>query len=572
MRNTPKKSMGKAKKREKKEEKSAIETEKEIRQQSKQKVAGWLIDHGFQLSQKNVPGFLAFELFRALHAYVTNANLQGVQEGIKQGGNAIGDILNFQLGSGTTLSDIADLLASEEKPSFQKKGEKQKWQPANRKNSTLTAAIEIKNLLEAAVTKGNSNPQGTNISENSENSENMGKESSDNEGLLEQNRKNNAKSTIKSNKKTDTVKETPKSEEKIQTGEIETKIDKETELHNPQAEPKETTQTKSKTSEKRTTQGVLPEKQQRRQEKKKKKEQAKLEKERQEQQKVLEKQKKSNKVEKPEAVKKVEQTKTGEAEKIESMEKTQKPAEQKDQKIEKTSKNFQRNKLIPKKQGLPRSPSWNFEDVNKGERKSIENIMGTKNDKESQTLDLEPLQSPNATFDKRTQTPRAWQQIHRVNPPRLQFFHDEKQNVSVDPTPPKNKNSLMSPKDSTVSILPDTWECKKLWDEENYRVFEEESKKSNPNLTLTTNNEQNILHYYARFGKIGEIENLYATHSDTFKQLLNSPDNGGWTPLHLAVKYGGFSTVKLLELKHFKTKYNFMFFHRYCIILRVLLD
>ena len=303
--------MGKAKKREKKEEKSAIETEKEIRQQSKQKVAGWLIDHGFQLSQKNVPGFLAFELFRALHAYVTNANLQGVQEGIKQGGNAIGDILNFQLGSGTTLSDIADLLASEEKPSFQKKGEKQKWQPANRKNSTLTAAIEIKNLLEAAVTKGNSNPQGTNISENSENSENMGKESSDNEGLLEQNRKNNAKSTIKSNKKTDTVKETPKSEEKIQTGEIETKIDKETELHNPQAEPKETTQTKSKTSEKRTTQGVLPEKQQRRQEKKKKKEQAKLEKERQEQQKVLEKQKKSNKVEKPEAVKKVEQTKTG---------------------------------------------------------------------------------------------------------------------------------------------------------------------------------------------------------------------------------------------------------------------
>ena len=343
-----------------------------------------------------------------------------------------------------------------------------------------------------------------------------------------------------------------------------------TDPQSPQAEPEKTIQTESKTFKTKTkaTKIESPKSKkelsyQRKEEKRKKeqKEQEKLERERQERQKALENQqkaeKKVEKTEKFEKVEKVEKTEKAEkAEKTELMEETKKPAkqEQKSQKIEKTSKNFQRN--LSQKQEFPRSPSRDFEKVSEGKGKSIkikaipfpEDIMGTKFDKEIQTPELELLQQrSNAKIDEQTQTPRLRQrQINRANPPRLQFFHDETFNVSVGPTPPippKNKTLQSAP---VVSISPDLWDSRKFLDQETYRIFEEELKKPNPDFTLIAPNEQNILHYYARFGKIGEIENLYATHPDTFKQLLNSSDIGGWTALHLAVKYGHGEIIQFL--------------------------
>lgn len=564
--NTPKKSVRKGKEE---EDKSAIE--KEFRQNSKQEVAGWLIDHDFPLTRKNVPGFLAVELLEALHIAVTKRDLLAVQKYIKQGGDAIGDILKLPLkDSNITLLDVVNFQlddTSQEEPST-KKGRNQKKAKRGKQltNTKDPQLIEIKKALEAVMPQGNSNSQETNISENSGNSENMEKGGSEN-GDLEQNRANNAQSAIKSNEKTETGKGTPRSESEVQTGEIETKTDKKTDPQSPQAEPKETTQTESKTFKTKTkaTKIESPKSKkelsyQRKEEKRKKeqKEQEKLERERQERQKALENQQKAEKkVEKTEKLEKVE--KTGKAERLEIIEKTQKTAEQKDQKIETISKSFQRNESISQKQELSLF-SLNFKDVNEGKRIKIkaiplpEDIMGTKIDKEIQTTNLGLLpQSPNSKFNKLTQTPRAWQQrqIIRVNPPRLQFFHDETYTISVVPN--SQENRMFNKKSSTfqvvhnesedISVDPNLWEARERFDRENYRIFEEIINRiettsiDRGELMQISPNGQNIIHFLAWSGNLSHLQYLYDNYPDVFNWLKNLQDMGAWTALHLAVKY-----------------------------------
>lgn len=306
--NTPKKSVRKGKEE---EDKSAIE--KEFRQNSKQEVAGWLIEHDFPLTRKNVPGFLAVELLEALHSAVNKRDLPGVQKRIKQGGDAIGDILKLPLkDSNITLLDVVNFQlddTSQEEPSTKKgrnqKKEKRGKQLTNTKDQQQL--IEIKKALEAVMPQGNSNSQETNISENIGNSENEQKEDTKNEDLEQKEEKVN-QSPAKLNETTPVVteKEAPKPEakEKVQTNKIGAKTN-EIEVQGTREEP-ETSEIKSPKYEKGISPVVvLPEKQQRRQERKKKKEE---ERKRQEQQKALQK---TNKVEKPEKVEEVEQTEIG---------------------------------------------------------------------------------------------------------------------------------------------------------------------------------------------------------------------------------------------------------------------